>query len=353
MFRIALIAAVVAGALAAGELRVERVFGPETATGRYKHPASITELENGDLMLVYYGGEGEYAVDTGVFGSKRSKATGKWSAPKMIAHDPFRSVGNGVIWQAPDGLVWLFYVVRWGATWSTSRIQAKVSKDAGETWSDSYVVSEKEGMMVRGAPIVLDTGEYYLPVYHETGNDTEIVGADTTSRFLRWNPKEKLWKEEPGAIRSRSGNLQPAVVQLDSKRLVAYCRRGGGYGPVKDGYIVKAESNDGGRTWSEGVDTQFPNPNSAIELLKLKSGSVLLVYNDSMSARTPLRVALSADGTKTWPWQRNIAGGKNSFAYPFAIQGRDGRIHVIFTSDSRTVVQHAVLDEEWVKMGTR
>ena len=30
---------------------------------------------------------------------------------KPIASDPFRSVGNGVIWEAPDGLVWLFYVV--------------------------------------------------------------------------------------------------------------------------------------------------------------------------------------------------------------------------------------------------
>ena len=32
------------------------------------------------------------------------------------ARDPFRSVGNGVVWRAPDGLVWLFYVVRYGDT---------------------------------------------------------------------------------------------------------------------------------------------------------------------------------------------------------------------------------------------
>jgi predicted neuraminidase len=337
--------------LSAGDLKIERVFGPETPTGRYKHPASITELTNGDLLLAYYGGEGEYAVNTGVFVATWKKETGTWGKPRMAAHDPFRSVGNGVVWQAPDGLVWLFYVVRWGSTWSTSRIQAKVSKDGGETWSDSFVVSEKEGMMVRGAPIVLDTGEYYLPVYHETGHDTENVGPDTTSRFLRFDTKAKEWKES-GVIRSRKGNLQPAVVQLDSKHLVAYCRRGGGYGPVKDGYTVRAESNDGGRTWSEGNDTEFPNPNSAVDLLKLSSGKILFVYNDSMSERTPLRVALSADGTKTWPWRRNIAEGRNSYAYPFAIQSRDGKIHLVYTADSRTVVMHAVFDEEWVVQGT-
>ena len=37
--------------LETGALRVERVFGPEVPTGPYKHPASITELANGDLYL--------------------------------------------------------------------------------------------------------------------------------------------------------------------------------------------------------------------------------------------------------------------------------------------------------------
>ena len=56
-----------------GMMKTQRVFGPEIPTGRYKHPASITELANGDLYLVYYGGAGEYAVDTGVFGARLKK----------------------------------------------------------------------------------------------------------------------------------------------------------------------------------------------------------------------------------------------------------------------------------------
>ncbi|MBK5292450.1 MAG: hypothetical protein JJE04_12345, partial [Acidobacteriia bacterium] len=43
------------------ELKTEKLFGPETPTGPYKHPSCITELSNGDLYLVYYGGGGEYA----------------------------------------------------------------------------------------------------------------------------------------------------------------------------------------------------------------------------------------------------------------------------------------------------
>lgn len=333
----------------AGELRVERVFGPEIPTGRYKHPASITAFDNGDLYLVYYGGAGEYAVNTGVFGSRYRD--GKWSIPKLVASDPFRSVGNGVAWQAPDGLVWLFYVVRYGSTWSTSRIQAKVSKDHGETWSDSFVVSNVEGMMVRNKPIVLDTGEYMLPAYHETGNNTEIVGPDSTSRFLVFDPKGKTkeWVER-GAIRSKTGNIQPGVVQISKAYLIAYCRRGGGYGPVDDGYLVRSQSTDDGNTWREGNNSQFPNPNSAIEFLKLKGGGLLLIFNDSMSQRTPLTAALSLDSDKTWPHRRNIADQpKQSFAYPSAVQTRDGKIHLVYTSDGRTTIHHAVFDEEWVK----
>ncbi|MGZ3431835.1 MAG: exo-alpha-sialidase, partial [Isosphaeraceae bacterium] len=53
------------------------------------------------------------------------KGTSQWSPPQRVAHDPFRSVGNAVIWEGPGGTVWLFYVVRYGATWSTSRVQVK------------------------------------------------------------------------------------------------------------------------------------------------------------------------------------------------------------------------------------
>ncbi len=330
-----------------GKLVTERVFGPEIATGPYKHPASIAELANGDLYLVYYGGQGEYAVDTGVFGARLKKGTHHWTQPQRLAHDPFRSLGNAVIWQAPDSVVWLFYVVRWGDTWSTSRVQAKISRDGAQTWSDSFVLSDVEGTMVRGRPIVLDNGEYLLPVYHETGFNTEIVGADSTSRFLRFDPKKSVWKPS-GVIASVKGNIQPAVVQLTHDHLIAYCRRGGGYDPTTEGYMIHSESRDGGWTWSEGKNAAFPNPNAAVDFLKLHNGHLVLIYNDSMNDRTPLTAALSLDGDLSWPHKRNIAVGPFDYAYPYAIQTHDGKIHVIYTSHERTVIEHAVFDEAWL-----
>jgi len=334
----------------AAELRIKRVFGPEIATGQYKHPASMTELSSGDFYLVYYGGSGEYARETAVFGSRLKNGAIQWTAPVPVARDPFRSVGNGVVWEAPDGLVWLFYVVRFGETWSTSRVQCKISRDGAQTWSDASMLALDEGMMVRNRPIVLQDGGYLLPLYHETGRDTELVGADSTSLFLRFNPTTRIWSQT-GPIRSPRGNIQPAVVQLDQHNLIAYCRRGGDYDPKTVGYIVRSESHDGGETWSEGKDSQFPNPNAAVELIKLKSGRLLLIFNDSMTRRTPLSAAVSSDQGRTWPIRRNIREGENDFGYPSAFQARDGRIHLVFTSDRRTVVNHAVFDEDWVLHG--
>ena len=334
----------------AGGIEVRRVFGPEVPTGPYKHPACMTELANGDLYLVYYGGQGEYATETAVFGSRLKKGEMAWSSPEPIARDPFRSVGNGVVWQAPDGLVWLFYVLRDGETWSTSRIQFKVSRDDARTWSDVSVLSLKAGSMVRNRPIVLPGGDYLLPGYWETGHDTEFVGPESTSLFFRFDKAKSTWSES-GAIRSPKGNIQPAVVDLGDGHLLAYCRRGGGYTAEEKGHLVRAESPDGGRTWSEGMDSPFPNPNAAVDLLKLASGKLLLVYNDSMKGRSPLTVALSVDVDKTWSARRNIADGPGDFAYPSAFQARDGKIHVVFTSDKRAVIRHAVFDEDWVING--
>jgi predicted neuraminidase len=336
-----------ASVLGAEDWQIERVFGPEVKTGDYKHPSCITQLANGDLYLAYYGGAGEYADETKVFGARRSAESQRWTDPQVIASNPIRSLGNPVVWQAPDGLVWLFYVTRFGETWSTSRIKAKLSRDGAQTWSEPFLVTLEPGTMVRGQPIVLSNGDYLLPIYHETGDDPEVTGADTTSRFLRKRPDSWDWVES-GVIHSDRGNLQPAVVELDAQHLLAFCRRAGDYLPTTRGWIVRSESHDGGWTWSRGVDSSFPNPNSAVDLKRLRNGHLLLVYNDSMSDRTPLTVAISTDGGRSFPHRRNLAEGPGSFSYPTAIQTEDGRIHVAFTSDERTVIRHATFDESAV-----
>ncbi|HOE10433.1 MAG TPA: exo-alpha-sialidase [bacterium] len=330
---------------AAGEdVSIEQITRPDFP-GAYRHPASITQLDNGDLLVAYYGGSGEYGTDTAVYGTRLKAGQKRWSDPVVLADTPDRAEGNPVVWQAPDGIVWLFYVNRYGDTWSTSRIKAKISKDGAKTWSDSFMFAFELGSMARSQPIVLNDGDYLLPVYYETGHDTEMTGRDSCSYFFRYNPKEKTWKET-NRIHSPTGNIQAQVAQISDKHLICYLRRGGNYEPTTTGYLLRAESFDGGWTWTDAKDTEFPNPNSAVDFIKLKNGHLLLVYNDNMNDRTPLRVAISTDNAETFPCQRNICTGNNSFAYPYAIQTRDGKIHIVYTTNQRVDIMHAVFDEE-------
>ena len=334
-----------AGAFAADEITVERVVGRELP-GEYKHPCTITQLDNGDLYIAYYGGSGEYQDDSKVWAVRKAVGSDSWSAPECIADTPFLGEGNPVVWQAPDGLVWLFYVQRYGNTWSDSRVQGKISSDGAKTWSDSFMLTFQQGMMVQGLPIVLNDGTYLLPAYYETGHDQEKTDPDTASLFFLIDPRTKKWVQS-GKIVSDHGNLQPNAVELSNNRLIAYCRRGGSFDPLPDGRIIRAESQDGGKTWTRGTPSQFKNPNAAIAFIKLANGHLMLVYNDSISARTPLTVSISTDNDKTWGYTRNI-GENGDFAYPVAIQTRDAKLHVVCTTGERTAILHLTFDESAV-----
>src|SRR2546430_762096 len=309
-----LLAGGVVGSLcAADDIRVERIFGPEIKTGDYKHPASFDELQNGDLYLVFFSGKGEYNDNNAaVFGSRLKHGDRRWSPPVAIARDPFHSLGNPVIWQAPSGLVWVFYVSRYGTHWSDSRIAAKISRDGAKTWSDSFTVAFDEGMMVRAHPIVLRNGDYLLPIYHEVGRDTESVDADCTSLFLRLDPATKLWLPS-NRVRSRLGNIQPAALEVAPDHLIAFCRRGGDYNGRPDGWLVRTESHDVGRTWSEGQDSEFPNPNAPVDCINVRHDHFLLVSNDSFTNSAPLAVVIPTAKAQTFPYRRTLADGSGDF----------------------------------------
>jgi len=156
----------------------------------------------------------------------------------------------GRVWQAPDGLVWLYYVVRYAETWSTSRVQAKVSRDNAATVVGRFPLVSEEGMMVCNKPIVLHNGDYLLPLYFETGHNTEFTAPDSSGLFLPLRRAEK-GMEANRRIHSATGNIQPVPIEIRENSLIAYCRRGGNFEPTTNGWLLRAESHDGGWTWTK------------------------------------------------------------------------------------------------------
>ena len=168
----------------------------------------------------------------------------------------------------------------------------------------------------------------------------QLFSSATTAKTKTWTESNRIF--------SANGNLQPAPVQITDNYLIAYCRPGGDFEPNTRRFVIRSESRDGGNTWTKGENSQFPNPNSAIDFIKLaKWPSTGLVFNDTnVDDRMPLTVAISTDNDRSYPHRRNIVNKPgDTAAYPVAIQTRDGKIHVIYTSENRQVVNRATFDE--------
>jgi predicted neuraminidase len=142
---------------------------------------------------------------------------------------------------------------------------------------------------------------------------------------------------------------EPTVLQRKDGSVIALARAGGP--DAKKRYLWFSESFDRGRTWSEAVRSGLPNPNSAVEVIKLKNGHWVLAYNDSQNKRTPLCLTLSEDEGRTWIHKRNLedaVGGR--FSYPSLCQGPDGRIHISYTFRRRSI-KHVEVNEAWIMEG--
>jgi predicted neuraminidase len=113
------------------------------------------------------------------------------------------------------------------------------------------------------------------------------------------------------------------------------------------GWLWVSASDDDGQSWTLPVNAGFANPASPAALLRLESGNLVLVFNDSPTERRPLSIAISPDEGLTWPHRRVIAGGETTYAYPSVVQTVDGLIHIVY-SYGRDHIRHIELNEAWI-----
>jgi len=143
---------------------------------------------------------------------------------------------------------------------------------------------------------------------------------------------------------------QPSIVRKKDGTLVSYMRDEGNP-PMR---VPVSVSKDEGISWSYAVDTDIPNPSSSLEVIALKNGNWVMVFNDTEDGRHSLAAALSEDEGKTWKWKKHIEHKKDekgSFSYPSLIQTRDGMLHATYSyrvGENRTI-KHAFFNEEWIK----
>jgi predicted neuraminidase len=142
---------------------------------------------------------------------------------------------------------------------------------------------------------------------------------------------------------------EPALYEQKDGTLIFYLRD-----DLSTAHRIRmSKSYDHGLTWTPIVNTDFPNPASGLEVIRLANGNIVLAYNDKTEdPRNSLAVSMSDDEGKTWKWMRHIerTEGAGRFDYPSIIQARDGMLHVTYSYNLQTI-KHVVFTEEWIKQG--
>lgn len=295
------------------------------------HASTVEEMPDGSILCAWYSGKKEAADDVAVYASRYVE--GKWSKPKVIADTPGKPEGNPVLFTDRSGKTWLFFVTIHGMGWTMAKVKYRTSADAGHTWGPVEMLREKNGWMTRNHPITLHDGRILLPLYSE---------VKWCSEFMILDHGGSAWKHV-GKLCSRPGNIQAAVVELEDFSLYATMRTGG-----RGGKLWQTRSFDAGRTWSKAEQMELPNPNAGTDMIKLSSGRLLLAFNNSEKKRTPLSLAQSYDGGKTWHVIKDVESEPGKYSYPSLCLTKDGVIHLTYTYNRETI-KHIAFTEMWLQ----
>jgi len=292
------------------------------------HGATVTDLDApGRLLAACYAFAYETAPDSRIVAATWDGE--RWSETRTIVDLPGIAVGNPVLFTGRDGTVHLFFALLYGQEWTDARVTHTSSPDGGATWGPMRTLHPMKGLMTKTRPLQL-ADRLLLPVYDEATWCSHVLVADAI---------EADWQLY-GDTTARRKTIQPAIVELADGTLLMYSRS------VR-GSIYAARSFNGGYTWTASQPTPLPNPNSGIDLIKLRSGRLLLVYNPTAEGREQLAYAVSDDEGGRWSAPILLEDGVGEFSYPYVIQSRDERVHLLYTAQ-RVAITHLACDEAWL-----
>jgi predicted neuraminidase len=395
------LAFVVASAVAGGEpFYQEHLIFP--LQPKHVHSSSIVECPDGSLLCAWFYGSGERtSPDVVIQGARLKKDGTRWSEVFPMADTPNLPDCNPVLFVGPAQELWLFWIAVPAERWEDSLLRFRKAREYVAEgppkwdWQDDLLLEpgdrfatemadkfqqlrptlpgladprgalvgqamakleldawdkskRQRGWMTRCCPIVLPSGRILLPLY----SDGFLAGLMAIS-----DDQGKSWRPSRPIIGPALN--QPSIARRKDGTLLAYLREETFDWPDAKQLthrVLLSQSSDDGESWSLAVPTDLPNPNSSLEVLALRDGRWVLVYNDTETGRDSLALAMSDDEGRSWKWRRHLEsrpGGR--FHYPSIIQTRDGRIQLTYTfqpgADTGKSIKQVSLDPDWIKAG--
>jgi predicted neuraminidase len=293
------------------------------------HASTLVELDNGDILASWFGGEDEGEKSVEIWLSRRSN--GKWSKPQQMTDYPNQPTWNPVLFRDKTNQIWLFFKVGPSPTEWTGAY--RTSKDNGKSWSDISLLPAGLLGPIKNKPIQLENGDIVNPTSVEAwrvwtgwaeissdgGENWEIGGPIKVPDQQFGVIQPTFWEYAPGKLRAllRSRNI---------------------------GFIVESNSNDGGKTWTPGkIREDLPHPGSGIDAVRMSNKNIALIYNHTHRGRSPINLAFSKNNGDSFGTPYILEDIKGEFSYPAIIQAKDGKLHMTYTW-RREKIKYVVID---------
>jgi len=236
------------------------------------------------------------------------------------------------------GRLWLF----WGSPrlLGAPPFQFMTSSDNGATWS-AVEFANLTGTVGKFTPQPINSavragdGAIYLPV--DAAGSSSVVFAS--------KDEGKTWYDTGGRTAGRHTTL---VIAKDGA-LIGF----GGKNSNIDGFMPKAISRDGGKTWEKSKTPFRPlGSGQRPSVIRLASGRLFFVADLFDKKRLGAEgagafVALSQDDGETWKTRQ--LPGVVTVGYTTATEGPDGVIHIVTSKNKPD--SHIELNEAWVLEG--
>ncbi len=324
-------------------------FVNQARPGVQCHVSAIAPAGEGRLICTWYAGSREGAADVAIFSAFFEEKTGTWTEPRVLVDRQrssaelgrwVRKVGNAVVMNDHRGGLWLFYATLLGG-WSTTSLNYKVSRDGGQTWSASrkLLLSPFFNLTnnVKNSGVNLRSGALLLPVYHEF--------LRKFSQVLLFGAEAAEPRCEIRRMTDRGSAIQPALIPQGRTALAAFFRNAAAGG---QSHILKAESRDAGRSWSEVHETSLPNPDAGFDMIRLEGGAILGAVNKAFQDRHNLTLVISRDRGATWKDLQVLEHNPGrEYSYP-SLTRSSRYIHLTYTYE-RKRIKHVVFNEAWLK----
>lgn len=343
------------------------------------------------LHCLWFGGSLEGKADISIWRSTLHDT--QWSQAEKLTDDAQRSEQNPVLFNAPDGRCLLFNTAQPGGN------QDECAVRMSETDCAPRDLPLPKGTFVRGPVQVRHDGAWLLPLFRCVQRPgARWTGSHDTAALAISIDHGKHWQEVdvPGSIGCVHMTLvkgQPtgygAVVAAHEKPYIAYFRR------RQADFVHRAQSIDGGETWSVPEPTDVPNNNSSISAIRLHDGRIALACNpvnarmyplarrsglyDELGdhdrrpqskggcepiwgvPRAPMTICLSNDDGRSFPHRlvieegdgaclsnNSLNGQNHELSYPSLLEGADGSIDLAYTCHRRAI-RHVRLDRDWMQ----